>query len=700
MAISEDAAALVAYARQRWADVAGALGLLQWVLAALECSRAVVATVAPGLGDLDQTQRSLFALVMSGDIGRRIGDDALLAGARADAARRGEREVTETALVRTILLTAGFPLGGEAAPAPPTAADPATEPAILDTLGVDLTRAARAGRLGPVIGRDAEIERVIETLCRRTKRNPALLGPAGVGKTAIIEGLAQRVAAGAVPAPLRDARIVLLSAAAIVAGCRLVGEVEGRMLALLREASAADVILFFDEAHTLVGAGAGGRGGGDLANIVKPALARGEVACIAATTDEEYRLYIEGDAALERRFQPIRVQELTPEATLSALAAVRDSLARAQGVTVPEAQLAWIVSFAGQYLRNRHFPDKAIDILEQCAARGVADGKTTLAQADVETVARRMVGMPQDLGQRLIALRAALTAQGLLPPETIDALLKRLAVTLRGFDLRAARPNAVLLLLGAAAAQSEPLAATIADGLYGDAARVVTLDWARFARESDLTMLFGSPPGYVGYQGRLPLHQVQQMPWCVLRCENVQAAHPAALEALTQALHEGYLTLADGKRVFFSDAIVLLAAEARASASAPLGFGAAGAPDSPHARAARLLGAALPRQVDLICDALHTGDDARRQWLRDCLLAELRARFRPLGVQVCVDASVIAWLLERGHARLSRAEWERLVDEHLCPAIIPHLPAVRPPDDVRVRLTVECGRCVAKGEPA
>ena len=350
---------------------------------------------------------------------------------------------------------------------------------LLDKLGVDLTKAARA-EMSPIIGREEEIELVIETLCRLTKRNPALIGPAGVGKTAIVEGLAQRVARAAVPEALRNLRIIMLPVSVLVANCKYVGEFEERMLALLGEANQPGIVLFIDEAHTVLGAGAGGRNGNDLANILKPALARGEIACIAATTDEEYRLHIESDSALERRFQPVRVQELTPAQTLVVLLRLRDELARLRGVEVPAEELEWIVAFAGQYLRNRHFPDKAVDILEQCVAYGLTQNKARLTQADIELVARRMVGMPLDVSHRLALLHEQLCRRSILPRETVTALVNRLNITLRGFDLRASRPNAVILLTGEAETESSLLAEIIAEYLFSDAERVVAMDFSRF----------------------------------------------------------------------------------------------------------------------------------------------------------------------------------------------------------------------------
>lgn len=249
--------------------------------------------------------------------------------------------------------------------------DPA---AALWQFGRDLTLEACDGKLPPLVGREEEIDLLIETLCRRTKRNPALVGPAGVGKTAIVEGLAQRIVAGDVPDPLRHRRIVALQASLLIAGAGTYGEIEKRMKAILAEAKQEGVLLFIDEVHSLMGAG-GREGATDLASQLKPVLARGEIACIAATTDDEYRRFIERDEALERRFQPVRIQEPSAEETLQVLLRLRTDLTAAHKIEVPDEVLHWLVTFAETHMRNRHFPDKGVDLLEQVVAHALAHQK-------------------------------------------------------------------------------------------------------------------------------------------------------------------------------------------------------------------------------------------------------------------------------------------------------------------------------------
>jgi ATP-dependent Clp protease ATP-binding subunit ClpC len=538
----------------------------------------------------------------------------------------------------------------------------------LDQFGSDLTSKARTGTLGPLVGRDAETDLVIETLCRHAKRNPLLIGPAGVGKTAIVEGFAQRLIRGSVPTQLRGARLIGIQPSALVAGASARGEVEKRVQAMLAEASQNGVILFIDEVHSMVGAGGAGSTA-DIASLMKPALARDALACIAATTDDEYRRLIEPDAALERRFQPIRVQELTPEQTRALLVSVRDTLAGGRGVEVGDDVLAWLVNFADEFLRNRHFPDKAVDLLEECVAHAVARGEDRIALADAQAVARRMVGAPLGVEERLQALDDRLKGAGVLLPEDVSHILARLNVTFRGLQVRSARPNLVLLLAGSSAADGEGLAELLAESLYGSPQRVVAIDFEQLTQPSDINALIGSPPGYVGYGERLALHELLQMPWCVLHWRNVDACHPRVRQLLTSMLDQGYVTDARGARIYLSDAVVL--ATAGTSAQAHL---------------SSVLGAEFLDQVDVICAAGPSAGSAQA-WLGRALLPSLAARFAKQGLHVRWDTSLIDWLARQQPPGATRRQWERFLERSLCPILIDYLPrpGAAPGDTLLVR---------------
>lgn len=561
----------------------------------------------------------------------------------------------------------------------------------LEQFGRDLTREALDGALGPVVGREEEIQLMLETLCRRTKPNPCLVGPAGVGKTAIVEGLARRIVQGDVPEALQRTRLFAVQPSSLLAGAHMAGEWQERTRTLLHEAGRTGILLFIDEVHTLIGAG-GMPGTADAASLFKPALARGDLACIAATTDDEYRRFIVPDRALARRFQPIRVQELSAEQTLEVLRAWRDALVRLRGVDVSDGVLDWLVHFARQYLRNRYFPDKAIDLLEGCVAWAVAEGRQTVTQEEAAAVARRTVGMPLALGHGLQALQARLAEATLLTEEQATTLLNRLEVTTRGLDLRPARPNSVVLLLGEAVSGWQRLAETIAEVLFGTADRVVSIDFSRFVHPADVTMLMGAPPGYVGYGDSLPLHRLTQTPWCVLVCQNVDACHPRVRQVLTRALDDGFLTEATGRRIYLSDTVVLLTAAVSSDMSRRgLGFaqlsGEQGAGKDSHAAATAALGSAFMAVVDLICDELPEANAVQQRWLEGNVLPDLAERYRTYGLDLSWDDSVVTWFLNRERSVTSRRDWERVVESYLHPLLIDYLPEAGGTEMTALRVT-------------
>ncbi len=366
--------------RQRQHDQ---MHVFHWLLALVERHGAMAEAMSSGL-NASTLQRYLQEQLGQGKLGDPLDLDTVLRQAQEHAKARAKSQAAERDLAVVILKAAGYPITEDttvvpAKPTPDKTPEPAGEPALagsptyqprakrliptLEQYGRDLTREALEGKLAPIVGRYDEIQLLIETLARRTKRNPVLVGPAGVGKTAIVEGFAQRVVKGEVPPLLQDVRVMAIQPSTLVAGAHMVGELEKRMKSVLSEASQDGIILFIDEVHSMMGAG-GMPGVSDMGSLLKPALARGEIACIAATTDDEYRRFIEPDGALERRFQPIRVQELTAEETIAVLMSLRDLLARQYNVQVPDEVLRWLVDFGQRFLRNRHLPDKGVDLLE------------------------------------------------------------------------------------------------------------------------------------------------------------------------------------------------------------------------------------------------------------------------------------------------------------------------------------------------
>ncbi len=674
------------------------LGLNHWLLTILERHGAMVEGMLPGFR-LDETKKDLRARLAKNEIGMPLDEAAAVEQAEAFARRRSKTQAAERDLAAAVLTLAGFTPEAVAAGAPavstPTAAtDPAAAPAegkipppatpTLDKFGSDLTKKAREGKLPPLIGREEELQLMVETLCRRTKRNPVLIGPAGVGKTAIVEGLAQRVVEGKVPALLRNVRIVALQPSNLVAGSEMRGDFEKRMQTLIQEASQPDLILFIDEIHSMMGAG-GTAGSTDFASILKPSLARGDLAVIAATTDAEHRRFIEEDAALERRFQPVRVQELTSEQTFQVLVGLREMLVRRYSIQAPDEVLRWLIQFANQYMHNRFFPDKAVDLLEQSYAHAAVSNKTTVELEDAQNVAQRMVGMPLDLETRITSLQRLLNEESNLTPEQIETLANRLRVTLRGMDLRSARPNATVLLCGAAAEQVGQLAGTLAAALFGAENRVISIDMSRILQREDINLLVGAPPGYVGYEDALPLHGLAQMPWCVLVFDAVDACHPSARALLAQSISNGFILDGHGKPLYLSDTVILLTASVHFETQHSLGFQAAQASQPDEERIIKAIvdavGMELAAQIDLVIAGTRPPSETTARWLMRNFLPSLAARYKTQGLEVTWDESLVSWMSssqEKG--LLEQIEWERWADQDLSPELIHYLPTPGSPN--------------------
>lgn len=540
--------------------------------------------------------------------------------------------------------------------------------------GRDLTRDARKGKLCPVVARDAETRLLLEILCRRTKRNPILVGPAGVGKTAVVEGFAMMVASGNVPHFMKDSIVVLLQPSLILAASRgQQGNLEKWMSAILSEASQDGVILFIDEIHTIVGAG-GMAGTADIASMMKPPLARGDIACIAATTDDEYRRFIEADAALERRFQPIRVQELDISLMLQVMKVVRNELAASRGVFVDDPVLERLLEHAHTYMRNRNFPDKGIDLLEQCVASALVKGTTSVEPSDADEVFSRISGTPLDLEARFNRLETDLLEIAVMSADDIQAFLGRLKVTMRGLDLRTVRPNAVVLLVDSSAQQEASLAEIISMALYDTPERVVTFDMNRISTPEECTLFFGAPPGYVGYSDTAPIHAIKQSPATVLLLQNIDSCDKQARELIEQGINDGYLLDGQARKIFLSDTIILLTAMGGTSKRQVIGFGKTNRETSLdlwRRDAEDMLGASLLDVVDLVCFSSSIENRYGTDWLKKGMLSSIEERYQKLNLQVTWDETLVDWLMsEFQQIQNNENHLERIVDKHITPAVI------------------------------
>ncbi len=466
-----------------------------------------------------------------------------------------------------------FSRGGE--PRPETSADPRDWAKRLrggtPTLAAysrDLTAAARAGELDPVIGRDLEIDRVIAILARRSKNNPVLVGEPGVGKTAVVEGLAQRIASGDVPAVLRDKRILALALGPLVAGTKYRGEFEGRVKRIVDEIkkAAREVIVFIDELHALVGAGAA-EGSLDLSSMIKPELARGEMQCIGATTFDEYRKHIEADAALERRFQPVTVAEPTIEQTATILRGLRSTYATHHGVTIDDDAVDAAASLSARYIVDRFLPDKAIDLVDEASASVALAGRTNVTAADVASVVAKWTGIPQgalteEQSRGLLALEEHLGRRVVGQNAAIDVVAQAVRRGRAGLkDPR--KPVGGFLFVGPSGVGKTELARALASELFGTDDALLRIDLTEYTEAHTVSRLLGAPPGYAGHDepGQLT-EPVRRRPYSVVLFDEFEKAHADVAAILLQILDDGRITDAKGRTIDFRHAVVILTSNA------------------------------------------------------------------------------------------------------------------------------------------
>ncbi|HEX2163274.1 MAG TPA: AAA family ATPase, partial [Thermoanaerobaculia bacterium] len=506
------------------------------------------------------------------------GESKLPVGGRGGMVRRrGALGPGEAAGTRPRPLAPGSPADDEDA-----ASEPATADEALAAYAQDLTELARQGAIDPLVGRRREIDRTLHVLQRRRKNNPLFVGDPGVGKTALVEGLALRVAEGAVPEPFRGARIFRLDLGALVAGTRYRGDFENRVKAVLAALDEVDrPILFVDEIHTLIGAGAAGRGTMDASNLLKPALAAGALRVIGATTWEEFRQTFQRDQALARRFQKIEVDEPSVAETVAIFAGLEGRYAEHHGVDYTRAAVESAAELAARHLADRRLPDKAIDLLDEAGAAVALAGRRRVGVADVERVLATMAQVPEirvrgNDRERLARLEADLKAAVFGQDEPIERLVAAIKVARAGLRERD-KPVGSFLLTGPTGVGKTEVARRLAEVL---GVAFLRFDMSEYMERHTVSRLVGAPPGYVGYdRGGLLTEAVAKTPHAVLLLDEIEKAHPDVFNLLLQVMDHGTLTDTNGKRTDFRHVTLLMTSNvgARELAAGAPGFAEGGA---------------------------------------------------------------------------------------------------------------------------
>lgn len=598
---------------------------------------------------------------------------------------------------------------------------------VLDQFGRNVTGAAKAGLIDPVIGRDKEVDRVIEILNRRNKNNPVLIGEPGVGKTAIAEGLALKIVAGDVPSKLLNKEVYVMDVASLTAGTGVRGSFEERLKAIISELqNRKNVMLFIDEIHQLVGAGSA-EGSMDAGNILKPALARGDLQVVGATTLKEYR-QIEKDAALERRFQPVMVNEPTPEEAVEILKGLKDKYENYHGVEFTDEAIEACVKLSHRYIQDRFLPDKAIDLMDEAGSKvnlqsegkdktallkklndvrekkdlatkeenyeqaailrdqeaelerqvseGGADSKALVERELIQTIVESKTGIPvgklqSDDRKRMKALEENLAGKVIGQEEAVRKVAKAIRRSRAGLKAKH-RPIGTFLFVGPTGVGKTELTKTLAEELFGSKDSMLRLDMSEYMEKHSVSKLIGSPPGYVGHEesGQLT-EKVRRNPYSIILLDEIEKAHPDVQHMFLQILEDGRLTDSQGRTVSFKETVIIMTSNAGVTdkKEAVVGFNTGGTDAIKETNILQSLGAYFKpeflNRFDSIIEfeSLNKGELLQ---ILDLMLDELKVELKEQGITVTIDEDAKSKLVELGyHPEFGARPLRRVIQERV-----------------------------------
>lgn len=545
-----------------------------------------------------------------------------------------------------------------------------------ERFGRNITELARKGKLLPVLGRENEINSILETLFSLKKNNPLLIGKAGVGKTAVVEGLAQRIVTGNVPDFFLNKEIVEINMGILVAGTTFRGDFEKRLKNIVEEvAKDRNLILFIDEIHTLLGAGESGGSSLDAANILKPALAKGELRCIGATTIDEYLNLFQKDSALDRRFFKVKIEELDTESTMNILRHLRDKTFSHFNVEISDEQLQLIIDLADVHLKNRVFPDKAIDVFEKTLSRDALRGLKTVSNDTIHGVIAEFVGyrLPltsEENGRKMAGLAAYLKKHCFGQDEAIARVAAALCIAKSSISFHPVRPDGVFLFLGTSGVGKTYLARQIAQYLYGSEERCVTLNMSEYTEPHSVSKLIGSPPGYVGHENVSLLNQIMQAsPACVLLLDEVEKANIEVLKLFLRIFEEGVINDTSGRTIYFSNATVIMTSNITLQ-TGTIGFDAKSAIGM-NSRLKEYFPIEFINRIDQIIPFETVDRNTAVQIVRELLAENARQMFLQQGLDVDFDNKVIDYIADLGYDKQKGVRnLERFFEKTVMDAVI------------------------------
>ncbi len=541
----------------------------------------------------------------------------------------------------------------------------------LSSYGIDMTARARNGKYDPVIGRDKEIERMAQILCRRTKNSPIIVGEPGVGKSAVVEGFAQAIANGEVPDNLKDKTVFSLDLSGLLAGTRYRGDFEERLKNAINSVVAnGNIILYIDEIHNLIGAGSSGEGNIDAADILKPMLARGEITVIGTTTYDEYRKYIEKDSAFERRFSQITLDPPSVDDAIKIVGGLKDRYESHHGVAISDQAVAAACELSDRYITDRFLPDKAIDLIDEAAAKAKIDATRTgrrdiqITKDDIAAIVSDWTGIPvtkMSVGeaQRLIDLEKVLHDRVIGQNEAVDAVARAIRRSRAGLG-ESGKPMGSFIFAGPTGVGKTELSKALAEAMFGDENSLVRIDMSEYMEKHSVSKLIGSPPGYVGFEeeGQLT-EKVRRKPYSVVLFDEIEKAHEDIFNLMLQILDDGRLTDSKGRLINFKNTVIIMTSNVGAAtpeAKSRLGFLGGGTDSFGYDRMKDSILSGLRKKFrpeflnridDVICFHHLTKEECLR--ISDILIDKLKKQLKEKNIALTVSSSAKRALLDEGY---------------------------------------------------